>query len=98
MSAQRGFGIRSATQGRNLFLKVHPTCTPGGPILEGNGAFWMDKDHSLTTKGESKGFFRAFLDFFILFSGISTARNLERTQGKPLRTRGLFLFRSDKGR
>jgi hypothetical protein len=43
--------------------------------------------------GNKKGFFRAFLDFFILFSGISTASNLARTQGRPLRTRGLFLFR-----
>jgi hypothetical protein len=41
-----------------------------------------------------KSFFRAFLDFFILFSGVSTASNLERTQGRPLRTRGLFLFRN----
>jgi hypothetical protein len=40
-----------------------------------------------------KGFWRAFLDFFVLFSGISTASNLERTQGRPLRTRGIFLFR-----
>ena len=40
-----------------------------------------------------KGFFRTFWDFFVLFSGISTASNLERTQGRPLRTRGLFLFR-----
>jgi hypothetical protein len=39
---------------------------------------------------------RAFFDFFILFSGISTASNLERTQGRPLRTRGLFLFRGKK--
>ena len=40
-----------------------------------------------------KSFLRAFFDFFILFSGISTASNLARTQGKPLVTRGLFLFR-----
>jgi hypothetical protein len=40
-----------------------------------------------------KGFWRAFLDFFVLFSGVSTASNLERTQGKPLRTLGIFLFR-----
>jgi hypothetical protein len=40
-----------------------------------------------------RGFFRAFLDFFILFSGVSTASNLARTQGRPLLTRGLFLFR-----
>jgi hypothetical protein len=45
-----------------------------------------------------KNFWRAFLDFFILFSGISTASNLARTQGKPLLTRGLFLFRSGRKR
>jgi hypothetical protein len=45
-----------------------------------------------------KNFWRVFLDFFILFSGISTASNLARTQGKPLLTRGLFLFRSGRKR
>jgi hypothetical protein len=45
---------------------------------------------------KTRGFFKAFLDFFTLFSGISTASNLARTQGRPLRTRGLFLFRSRK--
>jgi len=44
-----------------------------------------------------KSFFRTLLDFFILFSGVSTASNLTRTQGRPLLTRGLFLFRSRKG-
>jgi hypothetical protein len=39
-----------------------------------------------------RSFVRAFLDFFILFSGISTASNLERTQGRPQQTRGMFLF------
>ena len=48
--------------------------------------------------GNKKGFWRAFRDFFILFSGISTASNLARTQGKPLLTRGLFLFRSGRSR
>jgi hypothetical protein len=42
---------------------------------------------------KKRGFWRAFLDFFVLFSGVSTASNLERTQGQPLRTRGIFLFR-----
>ncbi len=46
------------------------------------------------TSDKSKSFWRAFLDFLILFSGISTASNLERTQGRPLRTRGIFLFRA----
>jgi hypothetical protein len=40
-----------------------------------------------------KSFFRAFLDFFVLFSGVSTASNLARTQGRKLRTGGIFLFR-----
>jgi hypothetical protein len=43
-----------------------------------------------------KRFWRAFLDFFVLFSGVSTASNLERTQGRPLRTRGIFLFRRSR--
>jgi hypothetical protein len=37
---------------------------------------------------------RAFLDFFVLFSGISTRSNLARTQRLPLDARGIFLFRS----
>jgi hypothetical protein len=48
--------------------------------------------------GNKKGFWNVFLDFFVLFSGISTASNLARTQGKPLLTRGLFLFRSGRSR
>ncbi len=42
---------------------------------------------------EKKSFWRAFLDFFILFSGVSTASNLSRTRNTPVRGRGLFLFR-----
>jgi hypothetical protein len=42
---------------------------------------------------DKKGFIRAFLDFFVLFSGISTASNLARTQGRRPRTSGFFLFR-----
>jgi len=38
----------------------------------------------------------AFLDFLILFSGISTARNLSRTRKDPIRRRGLFLFRKER--
>ena len=36
---------------------------------------------------------RTVWDFFVLFSGISTASNLSRTQPRPVRNRGLFLFR-----
>jgi hypothetical protein len=43
-----------------------------------------------------RSFFQAFLDFFILFFGVSTASNLSRTQGRVVRSRGLFLFRSPK--
>jgi len=45
-----------------------------------------------------KRWFRAFLDFLVLFSGISTASNLARTQGKPPLTRGIFLFRKREPR
>jgi hypothetical protein len=44
--------------------------------------------------GKRKGVLRALLDFFVLFGGISTASNLARTQRRPLKTKGLFLFRS----
>jgi len=36
---------------------------------------------------------RAFWDYFVLFSGISTASNLSRTRRRPILTRGIFLFR-----
>jgi hypothetical protein len=49
----------------------------------------------MSVKSE-KGFVRAFLDFFVLFSGISTASNLARTQRRPPRARGIFLFRRGK--
>ncbi len=43
---------------------------------------------------EKKGFIRAFLDFFVLFSGVSTASNLSRTRRTPVLGRGMFLFRA----
>ena len=46
--------------------------------------------------GKKKNFLRAFWDFFVLFSGISTASNLSRTQSRPVRYRGMFLFRQRK--
>lgn len=48
--------------------------------------------------GNRKHYLRAFWDFFVLFSGISTASNLSRTQRRPVRNRGLFLFRQRSGR
>ena len=41
----------------------------------------------------NKSFWRAFLDWFVLFSGISTASNLTRTRKAAVVNRGLFLFR-----
>jgi hypothetical protein len=41
---------------------------------------------------------RSFWDFLILFSGISTASNLSRTRKEPVLNRGLFLFRSKRGK
>jgi len=45
-----------------------------------------------------KNALRAFWDWVVLFSGISTASNLSRTRPDPVRRRGLFLFRSGKAR
>jgi hypothetical protein len=39
------------------------------------------------------GWLKAFVDFFVLVSGISTASNLTRIQPRPVRPRGFFLFR-----
>ena len=44
-------------------------------------------------QSSNKGLFRAFWDWFVLFSGISTASNLSRTRPDPVQQRGLFLFR-----
>jgi hypothetical protein len=41
----------------------------------------------------TKSSWRAFWDFFVLFSGISTRSNLSRTRKDPIQSRGLFLFR-----
>jgi hypothetical protein len=46
------------------------------------------------TAQRKKSLWRAFWDFFVLFSGVSTASNLSRTQRRPILSRGLFLFRS----
>lgn len=39
---------------------------------------------------------RAFWDFLILFSGISTASNLARTRRGVIRSKGIFLFRPNQ--
>ena len=63
-------------------FKAHPNWPSVNPI-----------GRRMDSMAEKKGFWRAFLDFFVLFSGISTASNLSRTRGTPVRSRGLFLFR-----
>jgi hypothetical protein len=45
------------------------------------------------TSEPKKRTLRAFWDWFVLFSGISTASNLNRTRREPVQRRGLFLFR-----
>ena len=47
-----------------------------------------------STDSPKKGLLLTFWDWFVLFSGISTASNLSRTRPDPVRRRGLFLFRS----
>jgi hypothetical protein len=47
---------------------------------------------------DKKSFWRAFFDWFVLFSGISTASNLSRTRKTPVVGRGLFLFRRPEKR
>ncbi|MDR3740481.1 MAG: hypothetical protein P4L40_15815 [Terracidiphilus sp.] len=49
-----------------------------------------------TPNTPSKSYLRAFWDWFVLFSGISTASNLSRTRKDPILSRGLFLFRSSR--
>jgi hypothetical protein len=46
----------------------------------------------------TKSRLRAFWDFLVLFSGISTRSNLSRTRKDPIQSRGLFLFRSRRPR
>ncbi len=46
---------------------------------------------------EKKGFWRAFLDFFVLFSGVSTASNLSRTRKTPVWGEGCSCFESRSG-
>jgi hypothetical protein len=62
-------------------------------VSKGAGLNAIAREGDPMADGETKGWFRAFWDFFVLFSGISTASNLARAQGRQLRTRGVFLFR-----
>ena len=45
---------------------------------------------------KEKSALRAFWDWFVLFSGVSTASNLSRTRREPVQRRGVFLFRKPK--
>ncbi len=46
----------------------------------------------------TKSRLRAFWDFLVLFSGISTKSNLSRTRKDPIQSRGLFLFRRSRNK
>ena len=39
---------------------------------------------------------RYLWDLFTLFNGVSTPSGLARTQGRPIRSRGIFMFRPPK--
>jgi hypothetical protein len=54
----------------------------------------IEETGSMSTQTKTR--WRAFWDWFVLFSGISTASNLSRTRPDPVRRRGLFLFRSHR--
>jgi len=52
-------------------------------------ATWCGEVLPMSTESKT-GYFRAFWTFFVLFSGISTASNLARTQGRTLKTTACF--------
>lgn len=73
---------------------MRPTATVLPPIKECSLSAELDmRGSSPMAAKDRKNLVRAFWDFFVLFSGISTASNLSRTQTRPVRSRGLFLFR-----
>ena len=47
---------------------------------------------------ENKSVWKAFWDWWVLFSGVSTASNLSRTRPDPVRRQGIFLFRPGRSR
>jgi len=47
-------------------------------------------------RSNTKSRWRTFWDWFVLFSGVSTASNLSRTRRDPVQRKGLFLFRKAK--
>jgi hypothetical protein len=65
----------------------------GPPLDAPASASGVQKESPATTATDR---WRAFWDFFVLFSGISTRSNLSRTRKDPILSRGLFLFSSRK--
>jgi len=64
------------------------------PLQPSNSWRIEDRERSEPlSETQKKTRWRAFWDFFVLFSGISTASNLSRAQGRRIRGRGMFLFR-----
>jgi len=58
----------------------------------------MTEDASLNRTRSVRESLRAFWDFLVLFSGISTASNLTRTRRQRVFRRGLFLFRGGRAK
>lgn len=58
-----------------------------------NAGLALESNKWAVAMADKKGFWRTFLDFFVLFNGVSTASNLTRTRKTPVVGRGLFLFR-----
>jgi hypothetical protein len=63
------------------------------PATTGESAAQIKWEQHEMNVEKRKNFLRAFWDYFVLFSGISTASNLSRTQQRPVSNRGFFLFR-----
>jgi hypothetical protein len=76
--------------------KKTATSNPWTPRIQGDCKKMEPKTDSPKEDKSFKERMRAFWDFFVLFSGISTARNLSRTRKNPVLSRGLFLFRSKR--
>ena len=96
-------GIRAVDGTRDDVYKFNNRATCG-LLRRSNKTSFKDRSKSISKAGSSmasekkKSLLRAFWDFLMLFSGVSTASNLSRTQGRAVQSRGLFLFRKPQGK
>ena len=87
-----GFRHLNASGARLLQRKILQLATTFSARIERMTVLTRTGTSTMPTNPISRRL-RAFWDFFVLFSGISTASNLSRTRKDPVRRRGLFLFR-----